>query len=58
MYSKFINYKSRTKGLVAKEFSNVIKNLWSQSGRSSQCQKFKVSTFILIYSAMVNFFNS
>lgn len=41
IYSKFINYKSRTKGLVAKEFSNVIKNLWSQSGRSFPCQKFK-----------------
>lgn len=42
IYNKFINYKSRTKGLVAKEFSVVIKNLWSQSGRSFQCQKFKV----------------
>ncbi|KAL4090510.1 hypothetical protein QTP88_025329 [Uroleucon formosanum] len=41
IYDKFINYKSRTKGLVAKEFSNVIKNLWSQSGRSFQCQQFK-----------------
>lgn len=45
IYDKY-NYKSRTKGLVAKEFSNVIKNLWSMSGRSFQCQKFKVSTFI------------
>jgi len=43
IYSKYINFRSRTKGLVAKEFSNVIKNLWSQSGRSFQCQKFKVS---------------
>lgn len=46
IYNEFINYKSRTKGLVAKEFSNVLKNLWSQSGKSFQCQKFKVSTFI------------
>lgn len=50
-YSKYINFRSRTKGLVAKEFSNVIKNLWSQSGRSFQCQKFKVSNcrLILLY---------
>ncbi|KAL5235637.1 hypothetical protein ACI65C_003047 [Semiaphis heraclei] len=41
IYSKFINSKSRTKGLVAKEFSNVIKNLWSQSNKSFQCQQFK-----------------
>ncbi|XP_060851523.1 ubiquitin carboxyl-terminal hydrolase 8-like isoform X4 [Rhopalosiphum padi] len=43
IYSQFVNHKSRTKGLVAKEFSNVIKNLWSQSGRSFQCQQFKDS---------------
>ncbi|XP_050059655.1 ubiquitin carboxyl-terminal hydrolase 8-like isoform X2 [Aphis gossypii] len=43
IYNQFVNYKSRTKGLVAKEFSNVIKNLWSQSGRSFQCQQFKDS---------------
>lgn len=43
IYDKFVNYKSRTKGLVAKEFGNVIKNLWSQSGKSIQCQQFKVS---------------
>ncbi|XP_060876079.1 ubiquitin carboxyl-terminal hydrolase 8-like isoform X1 [Metopolophium dirhodum] len=41
IYSNFTNYKSRTKGLVAKEFSNVIKNLWSQSGRGFQSQQFK-----------------
>uniref|UniRef100_A0A2H8TIC7 Ubiquitin carboxyl-terminal hydrolase n=1 Tax=Melanaphis sacchari TaxID=742174 RepID=A0A2H8TIC7_9HEMI len=41
IYSQFVNYKSRTKGLVAKEFSNVIKNLWSLSGRTFQCQQFK-----------------
>lgn len=46
IYSKSFNYKSITKGLVAKEFSNVIKNLWLQSDRSFQCQKFKVSKFI------------
>lgn len=49
IYSKFINSKSRTKGLVAKEFSNVIKNLWSQSNKSFQCQQFKVSKFIKLY---------
>lgn len=43
IYNKINNYKSRTKGLVAKEFSNVIQNLWSQSSRSFPCQKFKVS---------------
>lgn len=46
IYNQFVNYKSRTKGLVAKEFSNVIKNLWSQSGRSFQCQQFKVRKII------------
>lgn len=45
-YDNTINHKSRTRGQVAKEFSNVIINLWSSSGRSFQCQKFKVSTFI------------
>lgn len=45
-YNKFTNYKSRTKGLVAKEFSVVIKSLWSQSGRGVQCQVFKVSKYI------------
>lgn len=47
-FTKTINYKSRTKGLVAKEFRNVIVNLWSTSNRSFQCQKFKVSTFMII----------
>lgn len=46
IYCKSFNYfKSRTKGSVAKEFSNVIKNLWLQSGKSFQCQKFKVSKY-------------
>lgn len=44
-YNKFTNYKSRTKGSVAKEFSVVIKSLWSQSGRGVQCQIFKVSKY-------------
>lgn len=56
IYSKFINYKSRTKGLVAKEFSIVIKNLWSQSGRSFQCQKFKVCKSIKFLRIMVQLF--
>lgn len=50
IYSNFTNYKSRTKGLVAKEFSNVIKNLWSQSGRGYQSQQFKVSKFIKFHN--------
>ncbi|XP_050424482.1 ubiquitin carboxyl-terminal hydrolase 8-like isoform X1 [Adelges cooleyi] len=40
-FDKFINHKSRTQGFVAKEFRNVIVNLWSQSSRSFQCQTFK-----------------
>lgn len=43
IYNKFTNHKSRTKGLVAKEFSVVIKSLWSHSGKGVQCQVFKVS---------------
>ncbi|XP_050522662.1 ubiquitin carboxyl-terminal hydrolase 15-like isoform X2 [Daktulosphaira vitifoliae] len=41
IYNNVVNLKSRTKGLVAKEFKNVIFNLWSQSSRSFQCQLFK-----------------
>lgn len=57
IYSKFINCKSRTKGLVAKEFSYVIKNLWSQSGRSVQCQQFKVSKFIKFHNILLSYVN-
>jgi len=46
IYNKVINFKSRTQGVVANEFSNVIINLWSQSDRSFQCQLFKVSKCI------------
>lgn len=46
IYNQFINDKSRTNGFVAQEFSIVIKNLWSQSGRSFDCKKFKVSKSI------------
>lgn len=55
IYDKFTNNRSRTKGLVAKEFCNVIKSLWSESGRSSQCQKFKVSKFIQISLFLKNY---
>ncbi|VVC25104.1 Hypothetical protein CINCED_3A014822 [Cinara cedri] len=41
VYNEFINHESRTKGLVARELSNVIKNLWTTSDRSFLCHKFK-----------------
>lgn len=42
LYNEFTNHKSRTKGLVAKELSNVVKSLWTTSERSFLCHKFKV----------------
>lgn len=42
IYNEFNNHESRTKGLVAKELSNVFKHLWSSSDLPFLCQQFKV----------------